>query len=275
MDQADGAFLAVGVGAEGGGLDQQHGAFAVARGPYAVADVGLGAGVEAGNQRDQFAGRVARQQRLDHHAGRRGEQVDAVADGLAQAIDREALGRDGRAEQVTVLEQVVAVGVRAAGFAVLDRDEFRQFFQTGAQRARGRRAVGRVAAGDGDHQQARDDAFLQLVDQHLLLGAWFCRQEEGHVGREAAVPDDDGAGQHGQQPQGERAAGWAGHLPLPGSTGSILSTTRSPSACRYSMMRTWFLLPVTVMRWTMLAIFWSLGRSVSTHLSELPARCRA
>ena len=41
------------------------------------------------------------------------------------------------------------------------------------------------------------------------------------------------------------------------------------------MTRTWFLLPLTVMRCTRLAIFWSLGSRVSTHLSALPARCRA
>ena len=104
----------------------------------------------------------------------------------------------------------------------------------------------------------------------LLLGARMRGQEKGHIGREAGVPDNGRAGQHGEQPEQESTAGRHLHL---SSIGSIFITERSPSACRYSMLRIWFLLPLTTMRSTSAAIFCSLGSNVSTHLSCVPAKC--
>ena len=268
-NQLDGGFLPVGIGAEGAGLDQQHGAFAIARGPDAGAAVRLGAGIELAENGDQFTGRVAGEQRLEHHAGRRGQQVDAVGDGLFQTIGRETFRRDLRTEQVAVLEQEIAVGRLAVAFAVLDRGEFGPLDEPAAQVARQRRPLGDIAAADRDHEQPGNGPFLELIDQHLLFRCRLGRQEKRHVGREPAVPDDGRPGQHGQQPEQEGAAGGRLHRL---SIGSMLITERSPSACRYSMLRIWFLLPLTMMRWTMAAIFWSLGSSVSVHFSALPAR---
>ena len=267
-DQLDRVFLAVGVGAERRGLDQQHRPFAVVRGPDAGLAVRLRAGIEAAQQFEHFAGRIARQQGFEHHAKRRGQAVDAVGNALFQAVDRKAFGCHGRAEQIAVAEEEIAVGRLAVALAVLYRDKFGHFAESTAQLARQGGALRLVAAGDGDHQQTRNNALLQLVDQHLLLGARVRGQEEGHVGREAAVPDNGRPGQHGQQPEQESAAGFA-HF---ASSGSMLITARSPSACRYSMLRIWFLLPLTVMRSTRAEIFWSLGSRVSTHFSGLPAR---
>ena len=233
-DGGDGGFLAVGVGALRLRLQQQQGALAVGRGPDAGAGIRLGAGVQLAQQLEQFAARVARQHRLQHHAGRRGEAIDAVGNRRPQAVDREPLGRDGRAEQVTVAEQEIAVGIKAAGFAVLHRGEFRHFCELTAQFARERGTLRGIAAFDCHHQQTSDGALLQLVDQHLLLGRRPRRQEERHVGGEAAVPDDRGAGQHGEQPEQEGAAAVTGHRL---SSASISISERSPSACRYSMLR--------------------------------------
>ncbi len=266
----DCGFLAIGIGAEGLRLDQQHRPFAVARGPDAVAAVGLGTGVQAGKHFDQFAGRVARQHRLEHHAGRRGEQVNTVGNRRLQAGHREAFRADRRTEQVTVLEQEGTVGILTAGFAILHRDKFGHFCQSTAQVAGNGGALFGIAAFDGQHQETGNDAFLQLIDQHLLFGGRVRGQEKGHVGRETRVPDNGRARQHGEQPEQESTAGRHFHL---SSTGSMLITERSPSACRYSMLRIWFLLPLTMMRRTSAAIFCSLGSNVSTHLSCVPDRC--
>ena len=113
----------------------------------------------------------------------------------------------GAAGRVTTLEydarhaDIARANFEAAGIAVLDCCEFGHFDESTAQVARQRSALLTVAAGDGHHQQAGDGALLQLVDQHLLLGARPGGQKKRHVGAKAAVPDDGGASQHGEQPE--------------------------------------------------------------------------
>ena len=143
-------------------------------------------------------------------------------------------------------------------FAVLHRDEGGQLFgQAAAQGAReAAGALPRIAAGDGDHQQARDHALLQLVDQHLLLGRRL-------AGRKKDMSAEKWLFQTTMAPASMASSQIVRRAGRPGASfgvdRSMLSTERSPSACRYSMTRTWFLLPLTVMRCTRLAIFWSLG----------------
>ena len=174
----DGGGLAIGVGAERGGLRQEKGAFAVARSPDACAAVRLGAGIESGEQAEQFAGRILRQESLDQQAGGRGENIDTLGNRRAQAVNREAFGCDRRAEQVAMAEQILAIGVEAVLVAVAQRCQLRPVGQACAQFARQRCALLRIAATDGEHEQPGDRAFAELVDQHLLLGARVRGQKE-------------------------------------------------------------------------------------------------
>jgi hypothetical protein len=269
-DAGDRCLLAIGIGTERPRLDQQHRPLAVARGPDAFPAARLGAGIQPAQHFDQLAGRVARQQRLQHQPGRRRQKVDAVGDGGAQAVDREALRVDRRTQQIAMLDQEVAVDSDGAGFAVPHGNEPGHGGQPAPQVARQGGALARIATGDGEDQQAGNGAGADLIDQNLLPGAGVDGQEKGHVGDEAAVPDDDRAGRHGQQPDHEGAPRDPGHRD---SIGSMVNSERSPSACRYSMLRTRPRPPLTVTRWTSAAIFGSLGSSVSVHWSEVPARC--
>ena len=151
-----------------------------------------------------------------------------------------------------MLEKKFAVGIVAPCLAILNGGKFGSFFEPPAQIPGKRSPLINITAPDGNHEQARNDAFLDLIYQNLLLGAWMGRQEKGHVGGKPAVPDNCGTCQHRQEPDQENTAGNVVHLP---PTGSMLITERSPSACRYSILRTCPLLPVTTIRCTSAAIF--------------------
>ncbi|KFB69314.1 MAG: hypothetical protein CAPSK01_001060 [Candidatus Accumulibacter vicinus] len=142
-------------------------------------------------------------------------------------------------------EQKLAVSVVTACFAIAYGDELGLAGEPRTQFAGQRCPLPGIAAADAQHQQSRDCTLPELVDENLLAGAGVCRQEERHVGREAAVPDDRRAGEHRHRPENEGTEGGDGHC---SGRCSMLITARSPSACRYSML--WMRL-----RWPAILIF--------------------
>ncbi|VWC38049.1 hypothetical protein BUB20358_06769 [Burkholderia ubonensis] len=173
----DRARLRIGVGAGGGRLHDEHRARAVARRPHAVARRRQRAAVELADERGDFAGRVARQQRLREEAGRRAQQVEAVAERLVQALGGEALRRHGRAQQVAMLDDELLVARVVDRLAVVDRRELRIVAQRRGHAPRQHRARGGGVAVDRDEDQSRHESVAQLVDEHALPGARRARQE--------------------------------------------------------------------------------------------------
>ena len=129
--------------------------------------------------------------------------------------------------------------------------------------------LGEGGTGAGDGIQGAFDSVGDAVSNVPIvgdaLGGAF------HGAGDATGGNLSDRGQQGQQPDQEGTARDPGHRD---SIGSMVNSERSPSACRYSMLRTRPRPPLTVMRWTSAAIFCSLGSRVSVHLSELPARCK-
>ncbi len=115
----------------------------------------MGAAVELVEQLHHFAGRVARQQRLDQQTGGRGEQVDAVAEGGMQAAHAEAGRRHRRAQQIAIVEQESPVTFGVDGLAIIDADKSGIGAQTPGDLFGKFGAGGRIGAFDAHQNETR------------------------------------------------------------------------------------------------------------------------
>src|SRR6185369_5795790 len=116
------------------------------------------------------------------------------------------VGVDGRAQQVTVAPDPVAVLRRAAIFPVIDGDEAFLPAQLRGQPLAGDRQRFRCAPFDADEYEPGYHAIAQLVYQDLLCWRGGARQESGQVRAELRPADDQGAGEDESQPGAERPA---------------------------------------------------------------------
>ena len=88
-----------------------------------LSDARLCAEVLRAEHLHEFAGRIARQQRLQHQTRRRGEQLDALGDRGMQTGLRKAVGRHRGTEFIAMVEQDFPVALRARGLAIADERE--------------------------------------------------------------------------------------------------------------------------------------------------------
>ncbi len=266
-------MLGIGIGAGGPGLDQQQGARTVGRGPGAIDHRGLPFALELAEQLHHFAGRIAWQQGFDHQAGRRGEQVDALAQSRMQSIHAEALGCHGRTQQIAVVEKISLVTRGTHGLAVVDTHKRRIEAQVLRQLFGQMGAGGRVGALHAHQDQARGQAITDLVQQQLLLRRRAARQESRQVIGELAAADDDATGQDKGQPgeDGETAMTLQCRPHL-AATFSIDMTELSPSTCVTSMLRISSRTPVMRISATTCFILLSSGTSFSVQVCAEPSR---
>ena len=268
-------LLGVGVAACGTRLHQHQGARAIARCPCPVHQLRLGAAVELIEQLHHFAGRVARQDGLDQQSGRRGQQIDAVAQSGMQAVCAKAFRRHRRTQQVTIVEQESTVALGVDGLAIIDAGKSRVGAQTLGDLLGKPGAGGSVGAFDANQNQARGQAVAELIHEQLLLGRGAARKKCRQVGSEVGAADNADTGQQKNQPQhdgGDAAAARVDHCCDAGF--SMVINELSPSAWRISTLRTPSLAPSIRMRAMTLPTLASRGVSTSVQRSVSPFRAR-
>ena len=190
MDLRKRPFLRIDVEAGRAGLRNQQCARAIGGEPDAVALVRPALTLQPVDQLQHLAGRIARQQFANQHAGRRIQQIELSIEPAPDAGRRKALGRDRRAEQIAVAQQELAIGQQALVCAVGYVNELFVFFQARRQRPAQRGELGLFLSFDTNQHQARHHAVTQFVDEEALGRRRRTGQKGGKIGAVLRSRDD-------------------------------------------------------------------------------------